>query len=101
MDRLKQARASSGGRIEGISRVQSTGGSWWRKLFSGGSGREVDEAEGSEEDEGLVWGGRGPFTWAGVEGVEITWGASALGGLKAAGEDGEGLVDIKDWLIDV
>lgn len=59
-----------------------------------------DEGE-VEEDEGLVWGGKGPFKWEDVEGVEIEWGVSALGGVKAVGEEGEGLGEVRDWLRDV
>ncbi|KAI9638565.1 signal recognition particle receptor beta subunit-domain-containing protein [Dioszegia hungarica] len=101
MDRLKQSRASTGGRIEGIGRVQSSGGTGlaglWKRFFGGRGGGDVDDAE-LEEDETLVWGGRGTFRWEDVEGVEIAWGVSALGAVKAVGEEGEGLDEVREWL---
>lgn len=97
MDRLKQARAATGGRIEGIGRVQSSGGSFWKRLFGGGAVGAADEAD-AEEDEGLVWGGKGPFRWEDIEGVEIEWAASALGPSKATGEEGTGLDEVREWL---
>lgn len=103
MDRLKQSRASTGGRIEGIGRVQSSGGTglagWWKRLFGGGA-VIADDGE-VEEDESLVWGGKGSFKWEDVEGVEVEWGVSALGGVKASGEVGEGLREVEEWLRNV
>lgn len=97
MDRLKQSRASTGGRIEGIGRVQSSSTGLWTRLF--GSGRSVpDEGTEIEEDESLVWGGKGAFRWEDVEGVEVEWAVSALGPVKATGEDGQGLAEVKEWL---
>lgn len=100
MDRLKQSRASTGGRIEGIGRVQSSGGTGlaglWKRLFAGGV-VVADDGE-VEEDEGLVWGGKGTFRWEDIEGVEVEWGVSSLGGVKASGEEGDGLREVEEWL---
>lgn len=108
MDRLKAARGAVGGRIEGMSRVATSGGgSWWSRLFGGSSSAAAptagDDAE-AEEDEALVWGGKGGFRWEDVEGVEIEWGASALGSLKdVAGSsgEGEGLSELKEWVANI
>ena len=104
MDRLKAARAAGvGGRIEGMSRVSSGGRGWFGKLFASA------EVEGEvEEDEGLVWGGKGPFKWEDVDGVEIEWASSALGmvnmgsaGALREGEQGNGLDELRNFLWDL
>jgi signal recognition particle receptor subunit beta len=104
MDRLKAARtAGVGGRIEGMSKVASGGRGWFGKLFAGA------EVEGEvEEDEGLVWGGKGPFGWEDIDGVEIEWGCSALGMVNMAGtgaakdgEQGNGLDEVRTFLWDL
>jgi signal recognition particle receptor subunit beta len=98
MDRLKSARGAVGGRIEGMGRVASSGGSWWSRLFGGGGG-SVSEGEEVEEDEGLVWGAKGPWRWEDIEGVETEWAASGLGSIRdAKGEAGQGLDELKEFL---
>ncbi|WWD15760.1 hypothetical protein CI109_100182 [Kwoniella shandongensis] len=107
MDRLKSARGGSGGKIEGMGKVAgSTSGSWFSRLFGGGSsgGVSVSEGEGEgEEDEALVWGGKGAFRWEDVEGIDIEWAASGLGavrGEKEKGdvEEGNGLDEVRRFL---
>ncbi|WVQ98487.1 hypothetical protein IAU59_005613 [Kwoniella sp. CBS 9459] len=110
MDRLKTSRESTGGKIEGMSRV--TGGSstgFFGRLFGlGGSGAVVPGGEDDEDevDESLIWGGKGPFRWEDVEGVEIEWGASGLGvpasakGTEAK-EEGNGLDEVKRFVWDI
>jgi signal recognition particle receptor subunit beta len=102
MDRLKSARAAGvGGRIEGMSKVATTGRGWFGKLFAGA------EVEGEvEEDEGLVWGGKGPFRWEDVDGVEVDWGCSALGMVNMVSaakeaEQGNGLDELRNFLWDL
>ncbi|OCF35259.1 signal recognition particle receptor subunit beta [Kwoniella heveanensis CBS 569] len=113
MDRLKSSRESSGGKIEGMSRVSGSSSSgFFGRLFGfgsgsgaaiGGSGGDDDE---DDVDEGLVWGGKGPFTWEDVEGVEIEWAASGLG-VPASGKNGEateegnGLDEVKRFVWEV
>jgi signal recognition particle receptor subunit beta len=98
MDRLKSARGAVGGRIEGMGRVASSGGSWWSRLFGGGGG-SVSEGEEVEEDEGLVWGTKGPWRWEDIEGVETEWAASGLGSIRdAKGDAGQGLDELKEFL---
>ena len=107
MDRLKQTRAATGGRIEGISSVASSSKGWTRFFGIGQSSRAVEGDGEVEEDEGLVWGGKGGFKWQDIEGVEIAWGAAALGPIgKAAltdgsAEIGEGLRDVREWMWDI
>lgn len=48
---------------------------------------EGEEGDG-QEDEGLIWGGRGAFRWEDVEGVDIQWGVAALGPVVGAGSAG-------------
>ncbi|WVR05029.1 hypothetical protein IAU60_002041 [Kwoniella sp. DSM 27419] len=108
MDRLKSSREASGGKIEGMGRV--AGGSsagFFGRLF-GSSGAGVSEtADEGEEDEGLIWGGKGPFRWEDVEGVEVEWGASGLGvpTRDKAGEgdkqQGNGLDQVKRFIWDI
>lgn len=81
MDGLKAARGASGGRIEGIAKVQ-TRKRWWAA---------ASPEEPQDVDEGLVWGGVGGFKWEDVEGVEISWAASALG-------EENGLESLKEWI---
>jgi len=103
MDRLKAARGSTGGKIEGMGKVAGTSsGGFFGKLFGGAPAEEGGEGE---EDETLIWGGRGPFKWEDVEGVDIEWAASGLGmvkmGKEAFGkevEEGDGLNDLKRFL---
>jgi len=103
MDRLKAARGSTGGKIEGMGKVAGTSnGGFFGKLFASAP---VEDAGEGEEDETLVWGGRGGFRWEDVEGVEIEWAASGLGmvkmGKEAVGqevEQGDGLDDLKRFL---
>ena len=105
MDRLKQTRASTGGRIEGISSVASTSKSWTRFLGLGGASKAIEGEGEVEEDEGLVWGGKGGFRWEDIEGVEIAWGAAALGPAKKpvneTEEVGEGLKELREWIWDI
>jgi signal recognition particle receptor subunit beta len=110
MDRLKSARASTSGRIEGMSKVASSSSSWWKRLFGGSTAPIGDEDEG--DDEGLIWGGQGPFKWEDIDGVEVEWGCSALGMVKVgkdamssgkdtAVEEGDGLDDVKKFLSEI
>jgi signal recognition particle receptor subunit beta len=105
MDRLKSARSSSGGRIEGISSVSGGGGSWWSRLFGSQNAGVASEGEAEVEDENLIWGGKGEFRWEDIEGVEVQWGCSGLGmvDLKSRVErgdvdSGDGLKDIREFL---
>jgi signal recognition particle receptor subunit beta len=105
MDRLKQTRASTGGRIEGISSVASSSKSWTR-FFGFGSSGPADGGDGEvEEDEGLVWGGKGGFRWQDIEGVEVSWGAAALGpagkAVKADVKTEDGINEVREWLLDL
>jgi len=107
MDRLKSAKASTSGKIEGLSKVAGTGsGGFLSRLFGGGAA--VDDGGEGEDDETLIWGGRGPFKWEDVEGLEIEWAATGLGPVKTGGvsaveepETGDGLDDLKRFLWDV
>lgn len=99
MDRLKSARSASGGRIEGMGRV-ATQQSWWAKLF----GTPEPVAENTEDEEALVWGGAGAWSWDDVEGVEVEWGVTGLGApakLTEEGEQGDGMQDLTDFLWDL
>lgn len=101
MDRLKAARGGSGGRIEGMSKVQTSRG-FWGRLFGAARAGEI-EAEG-EDDEAMVWGGPGQFRWEDVEGVDISWGVSGVGpanALTANPERGNGLAELEDFLWDL
>lgn len=101
MDRLKAARGGSGGRIEGMGKVQTSRG-FWGRLFGAARAGEI-EAEG-EDDEAMVWGGPGAFRWEDVEGVDISWGVSAVGpanALTAPKERGNGLNELEDFLWDL
>ena len=67
----------------------------------------MDDGGEGEDDETLIWGGRGPFKWEDVEGLEIEWGASGLGAVNTgktsaveASEQGDGLNDLKRFLWD-
>lgn len=100
MERLKTARGAGGvgGRILGMSRVQTRQG-FWARLF----GSNQAETEGEEaEDEALIWGGQGPWSWDDIEGVEVVWGASGIGGATAIGAGGDGDLDeVNDFLWDL
>jgi signal recognition particle receptor subunit beta len=99
MDRLKSARWASGGRIEGMGRVATQRG-WWARLF--GSAEPV--AENTEDEEALVWGGPGAWNWDDVEGVDVEWGVTGLGGAKPLTdelEEGDGLQDLTDFFWDL
>lgn len=85
-----------------MSKVTSGSGGWFGKLFSSSG-----EVEGEvEEDETLVWGGKGGFKWEDVDGVEVDWGCSALGMVSLvkedkAGEQGNGLDEVRNFLWDL
>ena len=52
----------------------------------------------------MVWGGPGAFRWEDVEGVDISWGVSAVGpanALIASKERGNGLNELEDFLWDL
>ncbi|WVF72454.1 hypothetical protein IAT40_007269 [Kwoniella sp. CBS 6097] len=111
MDRLKTSRESTGGKIEGMSRVSggSSSGFFGRLFGFGGSGAVAGgsgEDDEDEVDESLVWGGKGSFRWEDVEGVEIEWAASGLG-VPASGKNGEakeegnGLDEVKRFIWEV
>lgn len=77
-------------------------------MFGGGAGvasTSSDDADGDgEDDEALVWGGKGGFRWEDVEGVDIEWGSSALGSLRELKDteaEGEGLAELKEWIASV
>ncbi|TYJ54753.1 hypothetical protein B9479_004601 [Cryptococcus floricola] len=102
MDRLKSTRASTGGRIEGMSRVAGSSTGFFARIFGSGGGASGAEGEGEEDDESLVWGGKGPFRWEDVEGVEVEWAASGLGVPKEGDvEEGNGLDELKAFLWDI
>ena len=70
----------------------------------------VDDTAEVEDDETLIWGGRGPFSWEDVEGLEIEWAASGLGMVRVGKETskvsnemevGNGLDELKRFLWDV
>ncbi|GMK57884.1 hypothetical protein CspeluHIS016_0407180 [Cutaneotrichosporon spelunceum] len=99
MDRLKSARSASGGRIEGMGRVATQRG-WWARLF----GAPEPVAENTEDEEALVWGGLGAWNWDDIEGVDVEWGVTGLGGSKSLTgecEQGDGLQDLTDFLWDL
>ncbi|BEJ12858.1 hypothetical protein CspHIS471_0300320 [Cutaneotrichosporon sp. HIS471] len=99
MDRLKSARSASGGRIEGMGRVATQRG-WWARLF----GAPEPVAENTEDEEALVWGGPGAWNWDDVEGVDVEWGVTAVGGAKPLTEEceeGDGLQDLTDFFWDL
>ncbi|WVO21830.1 uncharacterized protein IAS62_003144 [Cryptococcus decagattii] len=102
MDRLKSTRGETGGKIEGIGKVAGTSGGFFSNLFGGRAGDAGGEDEG-DEDESLIWGGKGPFKWEDVEGVEVEWGASGLGATKGKteAENGNGLDELKAFLWDI
>lgn len=106
MDRLKSARGAGGvgGRIEGMSRVSSSGGGFWARLFGSGASKEPEAT--TEDDEALVWGGAGAFRWEDVEGVEVSWGVSGVGAAsttttEATSERGNGLDELTYFLWDL
>jgi signal recognition particle receptor subunit beta len=86
-----------------MSKVTSSSGGWFGKLFSS----STTEVEGEvEEDEGLVWGGKGSFRWEDVDGVEVDWGCSALGMVSVGKEvkevqQGNGLDEVRSFLWDL
>ncbi|WWC61303.1 uncharacterized protein I303_103884 [Kwoniella dejecticola CBS 10117] len=107
MDRLKAARGGSGGKIESMGKV--TGGSsssgFFARLFGGAGAGLAEGEEGEGEDESLIWGGKGPFDWNDVEGLEVSFGATGLGAVgagkdKAGSEEGNGLDEIKQFIWD-
>ncbi|KAK1924738.1 signal recognition particle receptor beta subunit-domain-containing protein [Papiliotrema laurentii] len=111
MDRLKSARSTTSGKIEGMGKVAGTGSSGLvGKIFGGGAGGVAEDSVEGEEDETLIWGGRGPFKWEDVEGVEIEWAASGLGAVQAGRkvestvteetEAGDGLDDLKRFILE-
>ncbi|ORX39712.1 signal recognition particle receptor beta subunit-domain-containing protein [Kockovaella imperatae] len=114
MDRLKSARGTQSGKIEGMSRVPSSTTSFWSRLFGGSNVAVSSEGLENEDAEGLIWGGKGPFSWNDVEGVEVKWGCTALGGAKSSSTAAEmkmakeesdeekgpdGLDDLRDFLL--
>ncbi|ODN89184.1 signal recognition particle receptor subunit beta [Cryptococcus wingfieldii CBS 7118] len=102
MDRLKSTRASTGGRIEGMSKVAGSSTGFFARIFGSGGGGGGAEGEGEEDDESLVWGGKGPFRWEDVEGVEVEWAASGLGVRKEGDvSEGNGLDELKAFLWDI
>ena len=53
----------------------------------------------------LVWGGKGPFRWEDVDGVEVQWGCTALGGVRTKDwglekqqEGGDGLDELREFI---
>lgn len=108
MDRLKSTRGSAGGKIENLGRVAGrSSGNFFTRLF--GRKPVIDDSADIEEDETLIWGGRGPFKWEDVEGVDIEWAASGLGMVRVGKnahkptsevEQGDGLDDLKRFLWD-
>lgn len=90
-----------------MSKVASSGGGWFGKLFSASSAASTGEVDGElEEDEGLVWGGKGGFRWEDVDGVEVDWACSALGMVSVVkaekeGEQGDGLDELRTFLWDL
>lgn len=110
---MKSARGGGGvgGRIEGMGKVASGGGAgWFSRLFGGGQSVVSGAGEGEEEDDdGLIWGGKGPFRWQDVEGVEVDWGVSALGMVSVGKEvavtneveKGDGLDELEEFLLNI
>lgn len=115
MDRLKSARGSTSGRIEGISSIPSSTSSTWNpfKLLFGNKAvpkQLVLSEEGIEEAEAMIWGQPGRFKWEEVEGVTIDWAVSGLPEMQASNKIGvqdskrnenDGLSEVRDWLQDV
>ncbi|WVW83319.1 hypothetical protein I302_105338 [Kwoniella bestiolae CBS 10118] len=107
MDRLKATRTKSGagGKIESMGKVAGTSSSgFFARLFGAGSGGVGVEGEDEGEDESLIWGGKGGFSWDDVEGVEVSFGASGLGpvGLKEETEaGGNGLDEVRNFIWEV
>ena len=94
-----------------MGKVAGTGSSGLvGKIFGGGAGGVAEDSVEGEEDETLIWGGRGPFKWEDVEGVEIEWAASGLGAVQAGRkvestvteetEAGDGLDDLKRFILE-
>ncbi|WWD01599.1 hypothetical protein V866_008544 [Kwoniella sp. B9012] len=106
MDRLKATRTKSGagGKIESMGKVAGTSSSgFFVRLFGNASTGVGLEGEDEGEDESLIWGGKGGFSWDDVEGVQITFGASGLGPVAAMkGEkEGNGLDEVKSFIWEV
>lgn len=112
MDRLKSARGTTSGRIEGISQVPlaSTPSSFFgirlnlnpfsRRGAAGSSKPTVLSEEGMDEAEMMVWGQTGRFSWDEVEGVDVQWAASGMTS-AAASAGNDGLEDVRRWLADL
>ncbi|WRT66952.1 uncharacterized protein IL334_003917 [Kwoniella shivajii] len=108
LDRLKSSRGGSGGKIEGMGKVAGTSNAGFFSKILGFGGGSVDVGgQGDEgEDESLIWGGKGPFKWEDVEGVEIEWGASGLGVVSNGPNDqekgeGNGLDELRRFIWEV
>jgi signal recognition particle receptor subunit beta len=101
MERLKSARGTTGGKIEGIDAVPSSSSSGLLSRFFGTSSSSgekptVISEQGMEEAELMLWGQSGRFSWDEIEGVDVDWAVSGLGNASDAVEDG--LEELKDWL---
>jgi signal recognition particle receptor subunit beta len=108
MDRLKSARGTTSGRIEGISQVPlaSTPSSFFgirlnlnpfsRRGAAGSSKPTVVSEEGMDEAESQT----GRFSWDEVEGVDVQWAASGMTS-AAASAGNDGLEDVRRWLADL
>lgn len=127
LTKLKSARSTLGGKIEGMSAVpmSADGGSsgmgglfgklFGRQQLASTTSDDQDSGDGTsssvhdlEAAEAMIWGSGGRqenFDWAQLDGVQVEWAASALPGLKAtvgpqATGDGEpdGLKSLREWL---
>ena len=110
MDRLKSARGTTSGRIEGIDAVPltSTSSSFFglgRFFRSGRAGSKptVLSEEGMDEAELMVWGQNGRFKWEEIEGVDVQWAASGMAVQAPGKTEGkqDGLEDVRNWLSDL
>lgn len=122
MSKLKSARTTMGGKIEGMSAVPASadgaGMGLLGRLFGRQQGATASDDQESpdgtsihdlEAAEAMVWGSGAQhqtFEWSQVDGIQVEWAASALPGLKAvasgrsagADEAANGLEALRDWL---
>lgn len=115
MDRLKSARSTVGGKIEGMDAVPSGSSSSFvssiLEFFGYGHSprMQVPSMLGNqteEEAQMMIWGQHGRFKWEEIEGVDIEWAVSGMGAdeaEEAAEEESisrnkDGLKEVRRWL---